>query len=174
MDNDNYEMKCISACYKIVKADIECKNADIEVGYSSTLGEKSVECSKNFSALNHESSTFNIENIKCSKNCVIRADHSSITIIGSLECNGNCEIYAGYSSTIKINNKFNCQGNCTINADYCSTIIIEGADISGHADIKSQTHFLGGCTVIIDGKVDNRTCERGWSSTIKINGKPCP
>jgi len=172
--NENYELKCVNACYKKVEEPVECQNADIEVGYSSTLGEKSVECSKSFSALNHESSTFNIGKIKCSKGCKIQTDHSSTTIIGSLECEGDCEINAGYSSTLKIDNSFICKGKCTIIADYASTIVIEGANIAGHADIKSLTHFLGGCTVLINGKVDDRTCERGWSSTLKINGKPCP
>ena len=172
--NEDYEMKCVSACYKNVEEPIECQNADIEVGYSSTLGEKSVDCSKKFSALNHESSTFNIGRIKCLKDCKIQTDHSSTTIIGNIECGGDCEINAGYSSTLRIDKGFICKGKCTIIADYASTIIIEGADISGHADIKSLTHFLGGCTVLIKGKVDDRTCERGWSSTLKINDNPCP
>ncbi len=172
-DEDNYEMKCVSACYKKVDEPVKCQNADIEVGNSSTLGEQSIECSKNFSALNHESSTFHIENIKCSKNCTIKTDHSSTTIIGSLDCDENCEINTGYSSKLRIDNSFICRGKCTIIADYTSTIIIEGANISGHADIKSLTHFLGGCTVLINGTVDDRNCEKGWSSTLKINGKTC-
>ncbi len=172
-DEKNYEMQCVSTCYKKEDEPVECQNADIEVGYSSTLGEKSVECSKNFSALNHESSTFHIEKIKCSKNCKIQTDHSSITIIGSLKCDDNCEIYTGYSSTLKIDDSFICKGKCTIKADYASTIIIEGADISAHAHIESLTHFLGGCTVLIKGKVPDPKCEKGWSSTLKINDITC-
>ena len=173
-EEKNYEMKCVSACHKREHDEQKCQNADIEVGYSSNLQETSVECSNNFSMLNHESSTFHIEKIKCSKNCRIKTDHSSTTIIGNLECDDDCEIYIGYSSTLRIDDRFICKGKCTITADYVSTIIIEGANISGHADIKSLTHFLGGCTVLIKGEVDSRKCEKGWSSTLKINGKTCP
>jgi len=168
-DEKNYEMLCKRSSYETVDEPVKCQNADIEVRSSSTLTEKSVECSKDFSALNHKSSTFNIENIKCSKDCKIQTDKSSKTTIGSLKCNDNCEIYTEGSSTLKINDSFICKGKCTIKADNTSKIIIKGADISSHAHIES----LGSCTVQIKGKVPDPECTKSRSSTLKINDKTC-
>ena len=149
---DNYEINCESACKKDINDPIDCKNAEINTGYSSTLNIKSVTCDKNCKIHTYESSTTHIESLECEGNCDIKVDHSSTLTIKSLICKGK---------------------NCTINADYASTIIIDGANISGHADISSQTHFLGGCTVKIKGTVNDRTCHKGWSSTLLINGKTC-